>query len=175
MASLLYTISIYLCALINQVYLLVLKMLSHLLLLPWPNKADADQVFPPRSYHHFIHVLYIQHWEQRSTEHNKLVNAVCKNYTKTTQQVNFFTSKELQIKGTLVYPVRVLCTCVSTLATPLISEALLALEDLVSSVVHERAKSKAIMYKSISGIIDVTISLFSIYLNKLGTCCMQGF
>jgi len=57
------------------------------------------------------------------------------------------------------------------LATPVISEALLVLEDLVSSVMHERAKSKAIMYKSISGIIDVTISLFSIYLNKLGMYC----
>jgi len=50
----------------------------------------------------------------------------------------------------------------------MISEALLVLEDLVTSVMHERAKSKAIMYKSISGIIDVTINLFSIYLNKLG-------
>jgi len=45
---------------------------------------------------------------------------------------------------------------------------LLVMDSLVSSVVHERSRSKSIMYKSLAGMIDSGINLFTVYLDKLG-------
>ena len=45
---------------------------------------------------------------------------------------------------------------------------LLVMDSLVSSVVHERSRSKSIMYKSLARMIDSGINLFTVYLDKLG-------
>ena len=103
-------------------------------------------------------------------EHSKIITVVCKNYFQTTQQTNFTTNKELQSKGPSlcwIYSVdNNVYVCVT--AIPVISHSLVVMENLVSSVMNERSKSKSIMHKSLDGLLDSTISLFTIYLDKLG-------
>ena len=56
--------------------------------------------------------------------------------------------------------------CIS--AIPVVSHTLIIIEDLVSSVINERSRSKSIMYKSLAGLMESAINLFTVYLEKLG-------
>ena len=57
----------------------------------------------------------------------------------------------------------------------MVSNTLVVMEDLVSSVMTERSRSKSIMYKSLAGLHDSTINLFTVYLDKLGKSVMHSF
>ena len=51
-------------------------------------------------------------------------------------------------------------------AKAVIKRKLILLEDLAASVAHERPKSKMLVYKSLSPLVEFAISLFPVYLQQ---------
>lgn len=159
--------------LILQAHMLVCRALSNMLLLPWPNLPENEQ-----------------QWQTRSSNHSSLIAALTREYrvlrgtvSIPQRQPDLNNSKYLFIclfvccLGVCYYHYSIahilslfllhgFCNPVKAV----IQQSLPVLRDLVDSISGESTKSRQICYQSLQESVQVSLSLFPVFIQQPGQC-----
>lgn len=159
--------------------MLVCRALSNMLLLPWPNLPENEQ-----------------QWQTRSSNHTSLLAALTREYRILRGTVNipprqpdlnnsqyffFFIIVLLLLACYFHYTDSIFLLCpvllsvfsdhlFSTPVKAVIQQTLPVLRDLVDSISGESTKSRQICYQSLQESVQVSLSLFPVFIQQSGQC-----
>lgn len=162
------------CCVCIQAHMLVCRALSNMLLLPWPNLPESEQ-----------------QWQTRSSNHASLLAALTREYKGIRGTVNI-TPRQPDLNNSqyfFLFGFVTLCMfsfsppshtfpaliviydhLVSTVVKAVIQQTLPVLRDLVDSVSGESTKSRQICYQSLQESVQVSLSLFPVFIQQPGQC-----
>lgn len=148
-----------------QAHILVCRALSNMLLLPWPSLPENEQ-----------------QWQTRSTSHSSLVAALTREYRLLRGTVNIpprqtdlSNSQYLFLLAWSDHWRRCPALTAPSLSPApavkaVIQQTLHVLRDLVHSISGESTKSRQICYQSLQESVQVSLSIFPVFLQQPGQC-----
>lgn len=156
------------CLLI-QAHMLVCRALSNMLLLPWPNLPENEQ-----------------QWQTRSSNHASLLAALTRDYRILRGTVNITPRQPGLDNSQYFFSLFLFCfvtldpcfflitltpfftPCHSTPVKVVMQQTLPVLRDIVDSISGESTKSRQICYQSLQESVQVSLSLFPVFIQQPG-------
>lgn len=144
---------------------MVCRALSNMLLLPWPSLAENEQ-----------------QWQTRSTSHGSLVAALTREYRLLRGTVNIPPRQTDLNNGRYIFlcawsdhwrhcpTLTVLSGSHSPAVKAVMQQTLHVLRDLVDSISGESTKSRQICYQSLQESVQVSLSIFPVFIQQPGQC-----